>query len=116
MKPPPRHSDTDAFERALAAQPARPHYVLHLYVAGATARSARTILTIKAACEEYLAGHYELRIIDIYQQPHLARQEHVIAVPLLVKQAPEPVRRFVGDLSDSARLLQGLDIPLEART
>jgi circadian clock protein KaiB len=83
-----------------------------LYIAGATARSARTILTIKTVCETHLVGRYDLQIIDIYQQPHLARQEDIVAVPLLVKRAPVPLHRFVGDLSDGARLLAGLDIPV----
>jgi circadian clock protein KaiB len=109
--PPPRHTTT-AFEHALAAQRTPVPYVLRLYVAGATARSARTIVTIKTACETHLVGHYNLQIIDIYQQPHLARQEHIVAVPLLVKQEPAPQRRLVGDLSDGARLLAGLDIPV----
>jgi circadian clock protein KaiB len=110
MKISPRHT-TAVFERAQAAQQATP-YVLRLYVAGAPARSARTIATIKTACEKHLAGRYDLQVIDIYQQPHLARQEHIVAVPLLVKQVPAPQRRFVGDLSDRARLLTGLDIPV----
>ena len=112
MKPPPPRHTTTAFERELAAQHAPTPYVLRLYVAGATVRSARTIVTIKTACETHLVGRYDLQIIDIYQQPHLAQQEHIVAVPLLVKQAPAPQRRLVGDLSDGARLLAGLDIPV----
>lgn len=111
MKILPLNRTTAAFERAQAAQQAPVPYELRLYVAGATTRSARTIATIKTACEKHLAGRYDLRIIDIYQQPQLARQEHIVAVPLLVKQAPAPRRRLVGDLSDRAQLLAGLDIP-----
>ena len=115
MKLVPRRSATAAFEQTLATQRTQQRYVLRLYVAGATARSARAIVAIKTACEAHLQNRYELQVIDIYQQPHLARQEQIVAVPLLIKEAPEPVRRFVGDLSDSARLLRGLDIALEER-
>ena len=113
MKKPPFRRDTAAFERTLTWRRRRSTYILRLYVAGATARSVRAILTIKAACEAHLAGRYDLQIFDISQQPHLARQEQIVAVPLLVKQEPEPVRRFVGDLSDGARLHAGLELPVE---
>jgi len=112
MRAPPRRASTATFEHALAAQRAKRYYILRLYVAGATARSARTIFTLKTLCEKYLRDRYELHIIDIYQQPHLARQEQIVAVPLLVKHAPTPVRRFVGDLRDGKRLLAGLEIPI----
>ncbi len=109
MKAPPHPTSTATFEHALAVQ-ARRRYGLRLYVAGATARSARTILALKRFCESYLQGRYELQIIDIYQQPHLARQEQIVAVPLLIKHAPAPVRRFVGDLRDDQHLLAGLEV------
>lgn len=111
MKTLPLRHATPGLERLLATHHKRSVYTLRLYVAGATARSTRTILTIQAICEAHLVGRYDLQVIDIYQQPHLARQEQIVAVPLLVKQEPEPVRRFVGDLSDGARLLAGLEIP-----
>ena len=113
MKTPQRWDDAVNSEKAQTKRRKRPMYILRLYVAGATARSARTILTIKTTCEEHLADQYDLRVIDIYQQPYLAREEQIVAVPLLVKQEPEPVRRFIGDLSDDARLLAGLDLPVK---
>lgn len=87
-------------------------YQLKLFVSGSTEKSSRAIANIHALCEERLAGRYQLEVIDIYQQPHMAREGQVIAAPTLVKELPEPVRRFVGDLSDQGRVLLGLDIRL----
>lgn len=100
---------TEAFERA-QAQPARPNYVLRLYVTGTTARSARSITNIKQICEEHLPGRYDLEVIDIYQQPVLAKGEQIIAVPTLIRRLPLPLRRIIGDLSDEERVLIGLDL------
>ncbi len=85
-------------------------YVLRLYVSGATPRSIAAIKNIKGICEASLKGHYELQVIDIYQQPELAQRAHVIAVPVLIKQLPKPLRHIVGELSDKERVLVGLDI------
>ena len=73
-------------------------YVLRLYVTGATPKSTRAITNIKAICDEHLEGHYTLEVIDVYQQPELAQQEDIVAMPTLVKQLPTPLRRLVGDL------------------
>lgn len=99
-----------AFERAVAEAPARDHYVLRLYVTGMTPRSTQALDTIRAICEEHLPGRYDLEVIDIYQRPHLAKDEQIIAVPTLVKKLPTPLRRFIGDLSDVERVLFGLDL------
>ncbi len=97
------------FERAAARkEPAR--YVLRLYVTGMTAKSIRAIENLKAICEEYLPGHYDLEIVDIYQHPVLMRGEQIIAAPTLIKKLPEPLRRLVGDMSDRDRVLLGLDL------
>jgi len=85
-------------------------YVLRLYVTGTTLRSVRAIRTIKKICEEHLSGRYTLEVIDIYQQPVLAKGEQIIAVPTLVKKLPLPLRRFVGDMSDVDKVLMGLDV------
>jgi circadian clock protein KaiB len=85
-------------------------YILRLYVTGMTARSARTIETLRTFCEKHLAGRYELQVIDVYQQPELARTEQIVAVPTLIKKLPLPLRRLIGDMSDEARVLVGLDI------
>jgi circadian clock protein KaiB len=85
-------------------------YVLRLYVAGATAKSTQSIMNIKKICEEHLKGRYELEVIDIYQQPVLAKGEQVVAVPTLVKKLPPPLRKFIGSMHDLDRVLMGLDL------
>lgn len=95
---------------SLAAHPPAPLYELRLYVAGATPNSTRAVRNITEICEQYLAGRYRLRIIDIYQQPELAKQEQIIAAPTLVRQLPLPRRQLIGDLSDRATVLTSLGI------
>lgn len=85
-------------------------YVLRLYVAGITPRSEQAIRTVTAVCAEHLAGRYELEVIDIYQQPTLAKGEQIIAAPTLVKKLPEPLRKFIGSMADKEKLLVGLDL------
>ena len=86
------------------------HYVLRLYVAGLNIISLRAIENLKKICAENLEGRYELEVIDIYQQPVLAQDEQIIAVPTLIKQLPLPLRRFIGDLSQTEKILVGLDL------
>jgi len=105
-------TSTEVFEKA-AARRDRAKYVLRLYVAGLTPKSARAIANVKTICDEYLAGRYELKVIDIYQQPKLAEGEQIIAAPTLIKQLPLPLRRFIGDMSDTERFLVGLDLKLK---
>lgn len=85
-------------------------YILRLYVSGMTPNSRRAIENVRKICEEHLAGRYELEIIDIYQQPLLTRDRQIIAAPTLVKELPPPLRKFIGDMSRTDRLLMGLDI------
>ena len=85
-------------------------YLLRLYVAGATPASTAAIKNIKKMCEENLQGRYELAVIDIYQQPVLARDEQILAAPTLIKKLPVPIRRFIGDMSNKERILVGLDL------
>ena len=85
-------------------------YILRLYITGMTKRSARAIENLRTFCEKHLAGHYELQVIDVYQQPELARTEQIVAVPTLIKKLPLPLRRLIGDMSDEERVLVGLDI------
>ena len=108
MKP-PQPSATDKFEQALA-EPESDRYVLRLYVTGMTPRSTDAIERIKAICEERLAGRYDLEVVDIYQQPALAKGEQIVATPTLIKKLPAPLRRLVGDLSNKQRVLLGLDL------
>jgi circadian clock protein KaiB len=105
----PPDNATEEFEH-LAARSSEGEYVLRLYVTGLTPRSTQAIATIKAICEEHLSGRYDLEVIDIYQQPTLAQDAQIIAVPTLIKKLPLPLRRLIGDLSDEDRVLLGLDL------
>lgn len=98
----------ERLERA-AQQPAE-RYVLRLYVTGMTPRSTRAIENVRAVCEAHLQGRYELEVINIYQQPTLAKGDQIIAAPTLIKQLPLPLRRVIGDMSSTERVLLGLDL------
>ena len=100
---------TKIFERGLK-KASKEKYVLRLYVTGMTPRSTQAIGNIKKICDEELKGRCNLEVIDIYQKPVLAKGEQIIATPTLVKKLPLPLRRFIGDLSDSKRILLGLDL------
>jgi len=86
------------------------HYVLRLYITGSTPRSIRAILNIRKICEEHLEGRYDLEVVDISQHPMLAEGEQIIAAPTLIKKLPLPLRRFIGDMSETDRILVGLDL------
>jgi circadian clock protein KaiB len=103
---------TEEFERAIAGAGVEPgrQYVLKLYVAGMTPNSRSAIANLKRICEEHLEGRYELEVIDIYQDPVLASGEQIIAAPTLIKQLPPPMRRFIGDMSETEKVLVGLDV------
>jgi circadian clock protein KaiB len=100
---------TLAFEKALANRPTG-RYVLRLYVAGATDRSRLAILRARQLCETELAGNFDLEVIDVYQQPILARDGQIVATPTLVKEFPPPVRRLIGNLASTTGLFVGLDV------
>ena len=85
-------------------------YILRLYVAGQTPKSVDAIRNIKKVCEENLKGRYELQVIDLYQQPQLAQGDQIIALPTLIKKLPLPLRRFIGDMSNTERMLVGLGL------
>jgi circadian clock protein KaiB len=85
-------------------------YILRLYVTGQTPRSLRSIENLRKLCEKYLKGQFDLEVIDIYQQPALAAEGQIIAAPTLIKTMPLPLRRLVGDFSDQARVVLGLDL------
>ena len=84
--------------------------VLQLYITGATHHSMNAVQNIKKICEEHLKGDYELDIVDVYQQPSLAKEKQIIAAPTLIKLQPLPFRRIVGDMSDTEKILSVLDI------
>ena len=97
------------FEQA-AIDRTEEHYTLRLYVTGTTPRSIRAIANLRKICEEYLQGRYDLEVIDLYQQPVLAAGEQIVAAPTLIKKLPIPMRRIIGDMSDTERVLVGLDL------
>ena len=85
-------------------------YLLRLYITGPTPQSQHALANIKRICEKYLKNNYELRVIDIYQAPQLAKDDQIIATPTLIKLLPAPLRRLIGDLSSEDRVLQGLGL------
>ncbi len=103
-----RRSATDEFEMAMERRGT--HYVLRLYVAGMTPRSQKAIENIKEICETYLPGRYDLEVVDVYQQPERAKEAQVVAAPTLVKRLPLPLRKLIGDMSDTDRVLIGLGV------
>ena len=107
-----RACSTKAFEKALASRSSG-RCLLRLYVAGATIRSRQAILRARQLCKSEYNGKCELEVIDVYQQPILARDGQIVATPTLVKELPRPVRRLIGDLSDTTRLFAGLDLDVQ---
>ena len=89
-------------------------YILKLYVAGQSPKSVNAIANMKKLCEANLQGRYVLDVIDLYQQPQLAQGEQIIAVPTLIRKLPSPLRRIIGDMSNTERVLVGLDIRSES--
>jgi circadian clock protein KaiB len=85
-------------------------YDLRLYVAGQTPKSTTAIANLRRFCEEHLAGKYRIEVIDLVENPKLARGDQILAIPTLVRRLPEPIRKIIGDLSNSDRVLVGLDI------
>jgi circadian clock protein KaiB len=104
-------SATGAFEDALNGNVLkRAKYILRLYVCGSSIRSMTALSNLKKICEEHLPDDYDLEVIDIYKDPAAAREEQIIAAPTLVKKLPAPLRKFGGDLSNTQKVLVGLDI------
>ena len=89
-------------------------YVLTLYVTGATAGSLRAIANLKAICEQYLKGRYELEVVDAYRRPARLRTDQIVAIPTLVRKLPPPVKRIIGDLSNNERTLVGMELVAES--
>ena len=87
-----------------------PRYDLRLYVAGQTPRSLQALSNLKRICEEHLAGNYRVEIIDLLKKPQLAAGDQILAIPTLVKAIPKPARKVIGDLSNTERVLVGLDV------
>jgi len=102
--------NASSFEEILKQAGSVDMYVLCLYITGTTPRSTAAIANVRALCEEHLRGRYELEVVDIYQQPHKAVGEQIIAVPTLVKSLPAPPRRIIGTMSDQEKVLIGLNL------
>ena len=85
-------------------------YRLRLFVTGASPNSTRAIINLKQICEAHLKDNYEMEVVDVHQQPLLAQSEQIIALPLLIKISPGPLRRLIGDMSDTGKVLRGLDL------
>ena len=97
------------FEK-LVAELSRPRYFFRLYVAGSTSRSSLAITNVRRICEQYLSGCYDLEVIDVYQQPEVTKTADVIALPTLIKELPFPPRKFVGDMSNTERIVVALKL------
>jgi circadian clock protein KaiB len=109
-------SATKKKARARPRQPAPQEpeiWKLRLYVAGQTPKSIRAFANLKVLCEEHLKGRYRIEVIDLMENPQLARGDQIVAVPTLIRKLPEPVRKIIGDLSNSVRVLVGLDVRKE---
>ena len=107
---PSHHHPTGQPSKTAADKPGQAVYVLRLYITGTTPKSTRAVYNLIQLCQEYLAGRYDLEVIDIYQQPALAQSEDIIAVPTLLKKQPLPVQKLLGDLSNAEQLMAGLDL------
>jgi circadian clock protein KaiB len=108
-------SATRTFEKALAST-RMDKYVLRLYVAGASDRSRQAIRRVRQLCDTELSDHWVLEVIDVYQQPILARDGQIVATPTLVKEFPRPVRRFIGNLAKTTGLMVGMDFVTKGKT
>jgi len=105
--PPKRKSSAPAGETAVATEE---RWLLRLYVAGQTPKSLTAFSNLKKICEEHLEGRYEIEVIDLTVNPALAKDDQILALPTLVRKLPEPMKRIIGDLSNTERVLVGLDV------
>ena len=103
----PIKPDLDVIEQA---QTEHEQWVLRLYVAGQTPKAITAFSNLKKICEEYLQGYYEIEVIDLLEDPRLAAGDQILALPTLVRRLPPPVRKIIGDLSNTERVLVGLDL------
>ena len=92
------------------SQRTQKNYELRLYVAGQTPKSLAAFTNLKTICEEHLAGQYHIEVIDLLKKPQLASGDQILAIPTLVRKLPEPIKKIIGDLSNTERVLVGLDI------
>jgi len=95
---------------AKSGEPGQGHYLLRLYVAGQTPKCIAAFANLKKICEEHLAGKYQIELVDLLVNPELAKGDQILALPTLVRKLPEPVKKIIGDLSNTERVLVGLDL------
>ena len=95
---------------SIPPQRGKKEYQLRLYVAGQTPKSLTAFANLKKICEEHLAGQYHIEVIDLLKHPQLARGDQILAIPTLVRKLPEPIKKIIGDLSNTERVLVGLDL------
>jgi circadian clock protein KaiB len=107
MTTPPTKS---GLAKARPAKTNKVDYILRLYVAGQTPKSVAALDNLNKICKEHLAGQYKLQVVDLLENPQLARGDQILAIPTLVRKLPLPVRRIIGDLSNTERVLVGLDL------
>jgi circadian clock protein KaiB len=100
---------TEAFEEALTKTGEEKH-ILRLYIAGMGPKSVQAINNIKRICDEYLPGKYQLEVIDIYQFPIFAKDGQIVAAPTLIKELPPPLRKLIGSMADTEKVLLGMDL------
>ena len=93
-----------------SADLAAPEWELRLYVAGQTPKSMAALQNLTRLCEEHLSGRYRIEVIDLHQNPRLAKEDEIVAIPTLVRKLPDPIRRVIGDLSNVERTLVGLQL------
>lgn len=107
-KPPPK-------KKPVKSAPVPEVWILKLYVAGQTPKSIAAFANLKAICDEHLAGKYRIEIVDLLKNPTLAKGDQILAIPTLVRQLPPPVKKLIGDLANTQRVLIGLDIKPAAK-
>jgi circadian clock protein KaiB len=106
--------EDDGMQHSLPSEATPDTFVLRLYIAGQTPKCMRAFANLKRICEQYLADRYRIEMIDLLQDPALARGDQILAVPTLVRRVPVPVRKIIGDLSNTQRVLAGLDVTVGA--
>jgi circadian clock protein KaiB len=101
---------TESAEQPAPDQAGPDFWNLRLYVAGPSAKCVAAVRNLNRFCEEHLAGRYKIEVVDLLENPRLARDDQILAIPTLVRKLPEPLRKIVGDLSDSERMLVGFEL------
>jgi circadian clock protein KaiB len=110
-----KHNKTARGFKKAATDRSKLFYVFHLFVVGMSPKSQDAISNVRELCEKHIKGRYELKVIDIHQNPLAASVNQILAVPTLIKKLPPPLRKFVGDMSKSEKILAGLDLRIEKR-